>query len=154
MRQSISASVPSCSTAQPQSASRTVSSATATSTAGLVDYVVAAPTTIDTVDLDCPGLDGTSYLTVRGQTFDLHCGDSMQGDDVGAMMAYRLPDCIEACSYMNRVWSNATFCNAVLFVADVQRNYPRQRVNCFLKNATTISATDQEHSLRAQLNIG
>ncbi|KAF7505393.1 hypothetical protein GJ744_000939 [Endocarpon pusillum] len=154
LRQSIIASAPSCSTSPPLSPSGTVSSATATSTTGLVDYVVAAPDTIDTVELECPGLDGTSYLTVRGQTFDLHCGDEMHGDDVGALMAYRLPDCIEACSYMNRVWANATFCNAVLFVADVQRTYPLQRTNCFLKNATTISATNREHVLRAQLNTG
>ena len=78
----------------------------------------------------------------------------MSGDNVGALMAYTFSDCIEACSYMNWAWSNATFCNAVLFVADIQRNYPRQRTNCFLKNVTTISETNEEHVLRAQLNTG
>jgi hypothetical protein len=144
---------------QPQSASTTVSSATAISgtaisTTALVDYIVAAPDTISTVELDCPGLDGSSYITARDQKFDLHCGDETNGDDVGGSLAYTLFDCIESCSYMNWAWGNATFCNSVLFVADIQRHYREQRSNCWLKNATTIWHSDQKHFVRAQLNTG
>lgn len=162
LRQSIIASVPNLSTCQPQSPARTDSSATATATSaatstattGLVDYVVAPPNTISTVELDCPGLDGTSYRTVRDQKFDLHCGDRLSGDDVGALLAYTYSDCVESCSYMNWAWGNATFCNAVLFEAAIQTSYPDQRSNCFLKYATTISGTNQRYVLRAQLNTG
>jgi hypothetical protein len=78
----------------------------------------------------------------------------MVGDDVGGLVAYTFFDCVEACSYMNWAWANATFCNAVLFNADIQRNYPDQHSNCWLKNATNISQTSQKYFLRAQLNTG
>jgi hypothetical protein len=78
----------------------------------------------------------------------------MSGDDVGGLMAYTFFDCVEACSYMNWARGNATFCNAVLFSADIQRFYRDQHSNCWLKNATSISQWNQKHFVRAQLNTG
>jgi hypothetical protein len=143
-------SVSSCPTLSPSSTTPTSASASSSPTAGLTNYAPASPLDIKTVALNCP-VDNTPYITARGQTFLTHCGVGLDGLDLASILAYRFEDCIEACSSMNHYSSNATYCNAIMFSADIDVDYSIKHANCWLKYAEDITGSNEQNTISAQL---
>ncbi|KAK4894800.1 hypothetical protein LTR49_028344 [Elasticomyces elasticus] len=121
----------------------------ATTTGGLyVDYVPAAPSTVATVHLDFPNIDGKSYTTLRQQTFALSCSNALAGGDYTCIVAYDYTDCIEACSAMNAFIGNSTYCTAIEYAAAMANATSlNQGGNCWLKGLPGITSSASGNNL-------
>ena len=97
----------------------------------------------------CPGINSSTYTThqTSAQTFRYICGINYHSgdygdngypiDNLGAMVAYSVEDCVEACSLFNEYnASGEQSCMAVTFGAQLDYFYKTYHANCFLKNAT------------------
>ncbi|KAK5703763.1 hypothetical protein LTR97_002776 [Elasticomyces elasticus] len=133
---------------------RTFSHATATA-APFVDYVAAAPSTVENTPLVCPDEDGKTYVTVQNEIFELSCTSILAQGDVGCIVAYTFQDCIEACAslYSNQ---SSSVCTAITYnsnMASAGTAAPYRYGNCWLKQqelASNASNTD-DNSISASL---
>lgn len=103
--------------------------------------------------------------------FDLYCGREFQRggsafdpvtksgipngtvQDIMVVVAYSVPDCINACASMNLLASagNSTSppCQSVTFLANMKDSVASRQGNCFLKNATINDLSSAESNVDA-----
>ncbi|SLM35078.1 hypothetical protein LPUS_04116 [Lasallia pustulata] len=125
-------------------------SALTNATQALTNLSVPAPSTVVSVALDCPAIDGKSYTSGTGSNFKQRCNQDLNGgspalgnnglingtiSDIIGIVAYSFTDCIEACSTMNR-FGYGPQCHGVSFDLRMEQRYEEQQCNCWLKNAT------------------
>ncbi|TLS22784.1 uncharacterized protein PpBr36_06181 [Pyricularia pennisetigena] len=119
------------------------------------DYTTPPTKDIETLQLSCPRLDGTSFTGFDGKRFNIVCGVDENGPgreavgeikDVSAFVAYSFQDCLNACTTYNRLSGrdparpSSLICRAAVFRRSLNDNIAlREGGNCFLKNATRAS---------------
>ncbi|KAK5685083.1 hypothetical protein LTS10_003158 [Elasticomyces elasticus] len=134
---------------------RTFCHATATA-APFVDYVAAAPSTVNNTPLVCSDEDGKTYTTVHNEIFDLSCTEILAEGDVGCILAYTFQDCIEACASL-QVNQSSNVCTAITYnsnMAFAAAAAPYYSGNCWLKQdglARTAPNSDN-NSISARLS--
>ena len=125
-----------------------------TSPSTYTDYVVPLPSQILSVPLDCPALNSQTRTTAEGDVFIFDCGVDYVGNDLAALIAYRLEDCCTACSAYNYQQQNSGLdsrCQAFTFNANMSYAYaaevPPGGNNCWLKSTSDQGNkfTDNEH---------
>jgi hypothetical protein len=121
-------------TVSSSSTSSTISSATY-----YTDYIAPLPAQVLSVPYDCPNLNTQTITTAQNDEFSFVCGVDYVGNDLAALIAYRIEDCCGACSAMNFQLGNKT-CQAFTFNANMSYAYaneiPRGGNNCWLKSRT------------------
>src|SRR5438874_2321751 len=114
---SVTATVTVTKTAFLPSASSTISSA-----AYYTDYIAPLPAQVLSVPYDCPNLNTRTITTAQGDEFSFVCGVDYVGNDLAALIAYRIEDCCGACSAMNYQLGKKT-CQAFTFNANMSYAY-------------------------------
>lgn len=105
---------------------------------------VPKPNDVNSLALDCPKIDSTTYISRIGQSFQFVCAMDYQGNspaaqrngtvkDLVGLIAYSVDDCIEACSEMNEYLGG---CGAITLKADMSLSVKLFRANCWLKNTS------------------
>lgn len=98
-------------------------------------YTPPAPTSVEKVDISCPG---SSFESWKGDSFD--CYEETQidiGSQLGGMVAYTLQACVDACSTMNAAAQGETKCVAVSMEWDLSYAYEAYSgANCYLRGVT------------------
>jgi hypothetical protein len=148
------------------SASRIATSAAAAATA--TDYAPVAIRQVDTLALDCPAIDGTTWRNHFNQDYKYTCGvdlgnlpsrDNGNITDIAAIIAYSVEDCIDACSAINfqtylSASADATTCSSVSFFNQAAAVIGVGNGNCWLKKgrlAEGVSGKAADGSVSAQL---
>ena len=123
----------------------TTPAAAATTTGGLlVNYTAAQPSMVANLDFDCSSAH-VNYVTSYEQTFDISCQNSVTGNGdgsvAGAIVAYTLYECIEACSSLN-YWGNTTSPFAYIdFLSAMAQNNGSGYTNCWMVGSNIITTT-------------
>jgi hypothetical protein len=114
-------------------------SSTISSTTYYTDYIAPLPAQVLSVPYDCPNLNTRTITTAQNDEFSFVCGVDYVGNDIAALIAYRIEDCCGACSAMNAQMGKNT-CQAFTFNANMSYAYaneiPRGGNNCWLKSQT------------------
>ncbi|KIX03479.1 uncharacterized protein Z518_07032 [Rhinocladiella mackenziei CBS 650.93] len=127
----------------------THTSASAVPTTSLINYTVAAASTVSSLQMNCPSIDNSLYSTHAQQSFQIYCNHDFWADlpaasggvirNWAAIVAYTVHDCIEACSALN-VQADASGvnvrCRAMTFRRDLESQFDSSGGNCWLKNDT------------------
>ncbi|TLD17395.1 uncharacterized protein PgNI_01017 [Pyricularia grisea] len=119
------------------------------------DYTTPSAKDIETLQLSCPRLDGTSFTGFDSKRFKIACGVDESGPgreaageikDVSVFVAYNYADCLNACTTYNRLSGrdparpSSLICRAAVFRRSLNDNIAlREGGNCFLKNGTRAS---------------
>ncbi|KAI0398971.1 hypothetical protein F4802DRAFT_613081 [Xylaria palmicola] len=128
---------------QELTSSTTCLAAFQTTTGGqLVNYKAVASRNVSTLDVDCDSLQKSWQVTSQGEKYSAFCnvgflagtnrtdgkGNSVTLAEITTLIAYSLPDCLEACS-----GNVAESCGSVVFKTNMAANY---NANCLLLNST------------------
>lgn len=139
----------------PTTVTITAPASTATNAGGkLTNYTVPSPTTISSVALDCPNIDGNTYNTSNGQSWALSCHLDEYTGDLGAILAYTYQDCIEACAAMNKWQGEERVCSRVQFSSLVAEKMAEDWGNCWLKNGSAYQTSPEGRGVSAKLVDG
>jgi hypothetical protein len=118
------------------------------------DYTVALPEQVLSVPLNCPSLNSQTITTAESDTYIFECGVDYVGNDLAALIAYRLEDCCTACSAFNYQQRDSGLdqkCEAFTFNANMSYTYandvPPGGNNCWLKSVSDQGSnfTDSGH---------
>ncbi|KAH9889697.1 hypothetical protein F4778DRAFT_753736 [Xylariomycetidae sp. FL2044] len=145
--------IPSAGTAPKTTTTISATAVAASQTVSLDNYSVAAADTVELLDVDCDSLTNQNQKSRRGEQYTVVCGKDFgtgalrdaannaeaQVADVGALVAYSVTDCLEACSnfsYFAAKRGSADACGSVTFRSNMAENLESNRANCWLKNST------------------
>ena len=149
------------STAVSTTATTTVTAPSPTATAfnATSNYLRPPPSTIATVDVNCPALNSQNIVTSGfNQKFSVYCDVNMANGNMGsngfriydfvALYAFSFEDCLQACSGANSFFAGS--CKAVSFRVDMAVIDIKLHSNCWLKNGTS-QGTQEFGSVSAKL---
>ncbi|CAI6342500.1 unnamed protein product [Periconia digitata] len=122
------------STASPTSSLNSTTPSSTTSSSN-DRYTPPAAQDVAFIDISCPAnnkvvsSNGVSYTCIRGK--------NVGGQDVMAMVAFSLQQCVDACREMNKLSSSTEEpCKGVILAEDLKERYINgNRANCWLKSS-------------------
>ena len=104
---------------------------------------------------DCDKIDKRYVSTIGIHTeFDVFCESDLDGNDWMGVFVYSFEDCIEACASFNYHQTNngtGNTCFGVAFAFDKHKDPQGLFGNCFLKDASGMTATHRAYTSAASL---
>jgi hypothetical protein len=92
----------------------------------------------------CPP-DNSDVKTSNAESYRCMSGKNVGGNDLAAIVAYTLQQCVDACSEMNNLASARNACKGVVMAEDLSNRYLKgNRANCWLKSKVSGEVNSQE----------